>query len=899
MAGKGNKIKGIIAWVIGIMFAIIIIVPCLLYVPIIQKGVKNLAISYVNNNTSMTMDIDRIMLKFPLNLNVKRTLILDENRDTMIYAGDVLADIKFMPLLAMKVDIQGVELKDAVYKMKSEDSSMVLGAKVNYFKLGNTDVLLDKNEVNLSSARLDGGYVNMVLDSSKQNTVVEDTTASVAWLINIGDVKMSNVAFNMQMLPVIQDLKTKIGCASLSKSVIDLGKQKVNIGYFGVERADVNYVYPTLEYQALNPVIVDSATVETSADTALWTINADAIRLSDSHVVYAMYGSTPVEGLDMNYLEIQDINVAIDSVYNRGTDIKLSLTQLAARERCGVQVTSGQGVFAMDSKEIKAANVKLETIQSSLLLDALVGANFAVNDKEPIKLDLNANIGLGELGYMYPAMNSMLAHVPKDRPIEMNLKVDGSSQFLTLEKGLINMPGVIDVEASGTLEHLLNVDKLAANMNFAGDTRNLNFAKPIMLSDTAMYEQIDFPEMRLNGTVAYTPNSANADLDIRLNEGDFVFKGKWDKIAESYDAMLRMDSFPIQSILPMAQLQNISAKAKLKGVGYDPFNAKTKIDAALTIDDITYEGKGYRNMNMTAHLAEKRALVDLMSKNRDCDLNMSLSCVLDTSMYEFAVDGNINNVDLKALRLSGTESKGKGRIVAYGTADITDNAYEVDMDLRDFKWTLPEAVYETAGLNASFASSKDNIMLSAREDDMFVDFNTSCGIDSFIAGITKCQKILEYEIAAKYFDADTLQEALPKFSCDMRVGKNNLIQQALSAYDVKMDEMSLNLVNDSTIYMDGQVLGIESGTVMLDTISLYATQKDKYISYRLHVGNQPGTNDEFAQVSLRGGIRGNAVGGLLEQQNIQGEQGFRFGLNAFLSDTVVNVNVFPKDLIIG
>ncbi len=899
MAGKSNKIKGIIAWVIGIMFAIIIIVPCLLYVPIIQKGVKNLAISYVNNNTSMTMAIDRIMLKFPLNLNVKQTLILDENQDTMIYAGDVLADVKFMPLLALKVDIQSVELKDAVYKMVSEDSSMVLDAKVDYFKLENTDILLDKNEVNLGSAGLDGGYVNMALDTRKQKTAEEDTTAATAWLVNMDKVKMKNVALNMQMLPLIQSLNTKIGCASLNEGMIDLGKQKVKIGYFGVDRADVNYIYPTLEYQTANSSLVDSASVETAIDTALWTINANTLRLNDSHVIYAMHGATPIDGLDMNYLEISDINVAIDSLYNRGSEVKLSLAQLNARERCGVQVTSGQGVFAMDSKEIKAENVKLETMQSSLLLDALLGANFTVNDTEPIHLDLEAMVGLGEIGYLYPSIKSMLAHVPSDRPIEMSLKIDGSSQSLTMENAMLKMPGVIVVDANGNLEHLMNIDKLAANINFSGDTKNLNFAKPIMLSDTAMYGQIDFPEMRLNGTMAYSPNMANADLDLRLIDGEMVFKGKWDKATESYDAMVRMDSFPLQSILPLAQLNNISAKANIKGVGYDPFDSKTKIDAALSIEDITYEGKGYYNMHVAGHLDKKRALVDLMSKNRDCDLNMSLSCVLDTGMYEFAVDGNVNNVDLKAMRLSGTESKGKGRIVAFGTANITDNAYEVDMDLRDFKWILPEARYETAGLNASFTSSKDIITLSAQEDDMYIDFNASCGIDSFLANIVKCQKIFEYEIESKYFDADTLQEALPKFSCDMRVGKNNLMQQALSAYDVKMDEMAINLVNDSTIYMDGHVYGIESGTLVLDTVTLYATQKDKYISYNLHVGNRPGTNDEFAQVSLRGGIRGNAVGGLLEQQNIQGVQGFRFGVNAFLSDTVVNMKLFPKNLIIG
>jgi hypothetical protein len=65
------------------------------------------------------------------------------------------------------------------------------------------------------------------------------------------------------------------------------------------------------------------------------------------------------------------------------------------------------------------------------------------------------------------------------------------------------------------------------------------------------------------------------------------------------------------------------------------------------------------------------------------------------------------------------------------------------------------------------------------------------------------------------------------------------------------------------------------------------------------VGNEKGTNDEFAQVTLKGGVRGNMLGMLLEQHNIKGEQGFRFGVNARLSDTAVNVNIFPKVPIIG
>ena len=895
MAGKGNKIRKITAWVVGILFAFIILVPCLLYIPIVQEGAKNLATSYVNKNTAMKMDIGRIMLKFPLILNVERVLILEENGDTMVYAGNADVKIKFLPLLKMKVDIQHVAVDDVVYNMTSEDGSMILGARVNHFKLVDSDVLLDKNEVNLRNAVLNGGSVKLIMDSSKQTTEPEDTTATAPWLINIGKIQMNSVAFNMQMLPLIDALDAMVGSATMTNSSVDLGTRNVNIRYFGIDYADVKYLYPATE----QAVAEDSIATETEVDTALWTIRADVLRLNDAHAVYAVSGAEPVEGLDMNYLEVSDINVGIDSLYNCGTDIRLLLTGLTARERCGVFVTSGEGKFAIDSKMMSAKDVKLQTMQSMLQLNAEVGADIAENVKAPINVDVLAKLGVGEMGYMYPSMKPMLDNIPQYNPLEMELDIKGTSEQIDLKKALMNMPQYISVEAGGHVKNVMDTDKLSADVNFAGNMRNLDFVKPIILTDTAMYRQIDFPEMKLNGSVVYAPNIANAKMDLRLTSGEVVFKGDWNGNSESYDASVRMDSFPVQSILPLSQLKGITARANVKGAGYDPFKEKTTIDAAVAIDEIAYGNNTYRNISATAKLANKNAVLSLFSKNTDCDLDMNISCLMDTSVYEFAVDGNINNVDLKALKMSETTSKGKGRIIAFGTADINNNVYDVDLNLNDFKWSMPDVTYETGSLNATFVSTADNIMLSAREEDLIVDFNASCGIDSFISDLMKCQKIMEHEINAKYLDLDTLQQALPQFSCDMKVGKKNLLQQALKAYDIKVKEMNMNIVNDSTIYMSGQVLGIESGTMKVDTVSLYANQKNKYLTYKLHAGNQPGTNDEFAQVTLRGGVRGNALGMLLEQQNIRGEQGFRFGVNAFLSDTAVNVNVFPKEPVIG
>lgn len=900
MVACGLKIRKIIAWFTGVVFAFIIIVPCMLYIPVVQDGVKNLVSSYVNDNTSMTMNIERIRLKFPFLLSVDNTLILDEKQDTMVFAEKMLVKVNFLPLFKQKIEIQNVELNRCVYNMTSEDASMVLNAHVHHFKLENSNVLLDKNEVNLGNVMLRGGDVKIVLGSNDSiTTVPEDTLESVSWKINIDKARLDDISYRMQMLPAIQNLDTKVGNAVMNKCSVNLGENNVDIQYLGVDSVDVKYLYPAVEHLSEHSVKEDSDVVDSSATGAVWTINAGALRLNDSHVVYAMTGEIPVEGLDMNYLELQDINVAIDSFFNQGSNVKLDLSQLTARERCGLFVTSGKGRFSIDDRAIKAENVKVETMQSKLMLDGEVGMNFAINDSAPMLMDMKASLGLGELGYMYPAMKTLLQNIPQNSPVEITVDVEGTAGTLNLKEALMKMPQHIAINATGKITNMMNIDKLTANVDFSGDFKNLSFIKPIVMADSITRNQINFPEMKLNGVVAYSPDAANGDVEMLLQNGTIDIKGGWNGNTDDYDVTLRVDSFPVNAILPMSQVGVVMARGSVKGQGYELFETKTSVNADIAIDEVEYENKKYRDISVHAQMENGYLSMDLDSKNTDCDMDVALSCMLNEGYYEFGAEGNIRKLDLKAMRMSDVPSNGKGQIVVYGTANMETEAYVADLNLRDFDWTLDKDKYSTPAVVASVVSSRDSMSLYAYEEDLFMNFNTSVGLDTLLSRVTQCQSILEHEIKGKYLDVDTLQRVLPPMLCELRIGKRNLVQQALQSYGIKMKSIGLDLVNDSTIYMNGVLMGFESGALKLDTINLYANQKNKYLTYNMHVGNRPGTNDEFAQVTVRGGIRGNALGMLLEQQNIRGEQGFRIGMNAHLSDTAVDVNIFPKEPVIG
>jgi hypothetical protein len=111
---KGNSLRKAIAWIAGVVFSITIILPCLLYIPFVQDGVKNAVTYFVNGNTDMKMDVGRIMLKFPLNISIDDVLILDASQDTMLCADKLETEVKILPIFRKKDERQSFLQKTAL-----------------------------------------------------------------------------------------------------------------------------------------------------------------------------------------------------------------------------------------------------------------------------------------------------------------------------------------------------------------------------------------------------------------------------------------------------------------------------------------------------------------------------------------------------------------------------------------------------------------------------------------------------------------------------------------------------------------------------------------------------------------------------------------------------------------
>ncbi|MDE7472541.1 MAG: translocation/assembly module TamB, partial [Muribaculaceae bacterium] len=155
-------------------------------------------------------------------------------------------------------------------------------------------------------------------------------------------------------------------------------------------------------------------------------------------------------------------------------------------------------------------------------------------------------------------------------------------------------------------------------------------------------------------------------------------------------------------------------------------------------------------------------------------------------------------------------------------------------------------------------------------------------------------------IIANYdFKMTRLSDALPPFTLDLSAGENNIISSYLDSRDMGIQSLLVRAGNDSSISMRANLLGFNTGTTAIDTITANIFQTGDTLVYRFHVGNRAGTLDQWARVNALGRAYGHHTSLLFNQQNIDGNMGYRFGFIASWAPDRLRVQLVPTNPIIG
>ena len=892
----------IAAWVGAGVLGMVAALPFAMYIPWVQNKVADAAAEYASKKTGMDISVGDVRVKFPLNVSATDVQVIDQNGDTLFKADEVKANVKPKPLLDKKVEVEDASLKGAKSQIKTEDGSMDLDVDVDEAKIDAAKVDLNDNKVDVGNASLKGGKAKMSSKPEKKKPE-PDKEPSKPWKVNADKVTADDVDFKMDMKPTIDKLDAKVGHAEAKDVKVDTGEQTVDVGELDIDNADVNYEHPSekaaKQYRKDHPMPKDAN--QDKADDKPWKVKAGKVRVKDSKGKYSQTGKKPNKPgttLDPDNIEVKDVNANIDNLEYDGENLKVPVKHLSGKERSGLEVKDASGTVDKNKNGLDLNDMRLKTKGSDIKLDAHVDQDML--DGKPngkANIDTDSKIDLNEVEKLVPEARKALKDIPHNKPVRVKAKARGNDKRVDVQSLDADIPGVGRVKGKGTIYNPTDMDRMKADLDTEVDLRD-----PSALNKMLGLDGVKLPPMKMSGKINKEGCKWVArNLRVSTGGGTLRGDGYYDICNENYDVDAAFNNFPVKSFLPDYDVKNLTGSVNARGHGFDFTDCgSTWTDATVNLASVRYNGKHYSNLKARGKLRGGYADVYASSRNKGSDLDVNAHGTICDDHYVFTADGNVRDLDLNRLGMYDGTCNGKAKFHAQGDINLRTQEWDADMTLSDIDWALDSSQLVTDEAYASLHSTPWLTCIMVENEDNYAHINSPMGMMQLVEGFQNTATEFNRQYKERWMDIERLKEPMPRFDFDMHMGADGLVQRYLQQHDVDFRHVSCEISRDTSLYLDGRALGISYGENNIDSITVHANElNNKYLAFKAHMGNRPGTWDEFATVDIEGGIKGQALDFMLHQQNIKRETGYHLGCNARLTDDEVRMRLFGDDPVIG
>lgn len=870
----------------------VIILPFLLYLPPVQGLAIHIAESQVKKSTGMDISIGKFRLKFPLDVSLQDLSIVEATGDTMVSAREATVDVKLLPLFKLDVKVNKLELDDAYYRLVSADTSMIMTIRAGFLEIDDkSSVKIKESDIDLNKAVIRNADIQMYTDVWRKKPTPPDTTGQ--FKIRIGDLQGQNIRFGMSSLPTIDTLAIYARDLTLKNGLINLQTSRITADSLIAENGNATFLTPTPEYTATHPAPIDTLYAK---ETPPMVIKGNVVRLNNFEALYGIAGANPKPGFDASYLQVSGVNIGVDNFYNEQSVLRLPIQYLQAKERCGLQITEGHGLVALDSTGIYLDSLKVITPYSDIGVTA--GIPFSLMELKPYApVDITANVRLGipDINNFMPSLEAYTKFIPRSTSLNLAIVAHGNLNDLDLHQFDLALPTILSLRASGYAEDPLDFKKMVASLDIDGELTD-----PSIISHFTGDSGFEIPSLKIKGDASVNHNSYSADLKLLSPQGDIAAKGKVNLNSEVYAVDLDVRDFNAEYFIKGAGVGKVTAYLKAKGNGFNPEKPKAATDIYLDIDRIVYNSQTLRDITLKGTLGDHLYDIALNSPNHIADISLDLTGAIYPDEYSAKGYLHCRRIDLQALGLDTALNGGAFDIYIDGTASPERWLYDLDLTVNNLDWNLPDQIIHLPrGIEATLSATEDSVGLDVYCQDIKMVFESPENLKNIIDKFSGAAQMLTSQIDHKELQLDSIQVLLPKFDLTVNSPGSGILDQFLSTKGMYIDSVAVNFRNDSIIEGSADLLGLQTESFSLDTITLGLHQRDYLLDYKLHIGNQPGTLDEFANVNLNGYIGGNRLSAYLNQRNLKGETGYKLGFTAALADSLVTVHFTPLNAMIG
>lgn len=871
--------------------ALLVLLPTALYVPAVQRWACTRAEEYLSRTLGMELSVERIRLAFPLHLTVDRAVLRDGG-DTLLRCGRLDVAIAPLPLLRGELAVRRLELSDLGGRYTDSLAGMDARVEVGNLALRIARINLRKHTLSLFRADLARADVALDLGTSAESAPKADTAAA-PWRISIGRFTVSNTAFRMRTASGGMELETTLADGTVDGCEVDLAASQVAVSRLALDRGAYTCRLAAGPAEDAEPA---AAVAESASPAVPWQVRVERITLRDNRMAYGTLGHRPAAGFDPEALELTGVNLEVDSLWNRGSDIALRLAGLSFAERSGLAVSDAAGRFSMDSTGISLSGFRVATPRSQIAAEAHAGAGIAALDPlTPLSADVRMTLAAADLTPWVVFPGTL-----QNRLLSGQFSVAGTLGNIPEAALCLSIPDMLIINISGTAKNLPDPKRAVASARFSGDLRNLDPLRAL-LPDTALRRRIALPrEMTLCGTATADCGRVAADLLLSVAGGRLSAAAGFDPASEAYRAELRCDSFPLGRFLPGDSLGYVDLALEAEGTGLDPLSERARAAVRAQIDRMEFRGYDFGGPELKASLSEGRLSGTVADRNEALQLALALSGTLSEESQEVRLQGSVAGFDLQRMGLVA-EPIGGSFLLDLRAAATVAGSREARLELDSLTIRNGYRTDRIRPTSLTFGTDSVSVRVGAASGDLSFSFASFVPLDSLAARITRSAGRLDAQLHEGAFDMTALQEVLPPFTLRVDAGRNNILNNFLKTKQLAFK--ALHAAGDggpeTPAALHLQVEGLTTPGFVLDSVALGVRQQGRELEYGLHIANGPGHLDHLAQAALYGRIGQHAGTVRLLQRNRTGQTGFRFGWDLVWNDSLFRARMNPLDPVFG
>ena len=459
-----------------------------------------------------------------------------------------------------------------------------------------------------------------------------------------------------------------------------------------------------------------------------WKITYGALKLNNVDFTYHLLKDTNKVVQNMNYknIHVQNVFGTFTELDFKGDTIFAQISNLAAKEQCGIVLKNLTTKVRISSTELKCDRIYLKT-DNSLVKGNLT---FKYNQWEDYQDFINkvymkgnlidsTNINFKDIGYFAKDMNGfnevlflngkVRGFVNDLSGSEMKIKYRNNTEF----NGDAAITGLPDISKSYI--HF-DAEKLSTSVSDIEKFPIPPFKKPTYFQLPAELKKLGVVSYRgkfdgfLNEFVTY----GIFKTDVGIIKTDLQLNNKSKKI--EYFGSITTTNFNLSKLFPDVKLLGpISLSAKIKGKGLTLNDINASFDGI--VQSVSFNNFQYDNIKIDGQFKEKVFSGNVFSRDTSANFDFSGSIDFNNKLPKMDFISSIYNFDLEKTHFSTTQLNGK--VSSQILINLNGNSIDNLSGLINFDNTI----YETT--DKTYKLSSFNLDLEQSSANKNIELNSS------------------------------------------------------------------------------------------------------------------------------------------------------------------------------